>query len=128
MFTSTSVSYCSKLNWVVRLTFELSSIEHTVGPTLLSKQNDSTVIVLQYAQHARSLTGTMCSLHLGHSKFSCNVCESMLIIWHTIFCWLSTFRFYKSICSMSVRSIIVISVVFKSHFVKYLFKDRFLNE
>ena len=70
LFTLICVTCCSKLNGVVRWTFELSSTEDTVKRILFSfKQNSSTVIFLQYSQHTTSLKGITSFLHLGHSSF-----------------------------------------------------------
>ena len=65
--------YVSKLNGVVRWTFELSSNEHTLHTLFSFKQNYLTVIVWQYFQGARPSTGTTFFLHLGHNSFCQNV-------------------------------------------------------
>lgn len=125
-FSSISAGCCSKLNGIVRKTFELSSTEHTAKRTLFSfKQNGSTVIALQYSQHARSSAETTSFLHLGHSSFCRNVCKSIPIIFQTIFCRLSRFWFCKSVCSISVRSIIAIPFFSKALLLNTYLKTDF---
>lgn len=124
-FSSISAGCCSKLNEIVRKTFELSSTEHTAKRTLFSfKQNGSTVIALQYSQHARSSAETTSFLHLARS-FCRNVCKSIPMIFQTIFCRLSRFWSCKSVCSISVRSIIAIPFFSKALLLNTYLKTDF---